>query len=129
MKGLNNAFKITFRNVNVVGCDIQWKNCLLKRPSDDGLHKLYNSDVEFHLLTWYIWALSYVHLEKVVPSGRKSLEKVSLLVASLRRSTTPGLLPSSNMWTRTGLVNWTRQPRPLEACIPSHHVEQVSGIY
>jgi hypothetical protein len=39
-KGLNNAFNITFENVNVVGCDFLWENCLLKRLSDDGLLEL-----------------------------------------------------------------------------------------
>jgi hypothetical protein len=70
-KGLNNAFNITFENVNVVGCDFHWKNCLLKRLSDDGLLELYNRDMEFHLLIRYIWALSYVPLVRVVDFWEK----------------------------------------------------------
>jgi len=44
-KGLNNAFNIIFENVNIVGCDFHWKNCLLKRLSHDGLLELYSRDL------------------------------------------------------------------------------------
>jgi hypothetical protein len=65
-KGLNVAFNITFESCAIVGCDFHWKKCLLKRLSDDGLLELYNTDADFHLLTRYVWALSYVPQDQVI---------------------------------------------------------------
>jgi transposase-like protein len=72
-KGLNRAFRESFPQARVQGCNFHWKNCQLKKLRAEGLVELYNRDADFHLLTRYIWALSYIPEDRVIPFWEESI--------------------------------------------------------
>ncbi len=82
-KGLIGAFGATFDQAVVVACDFHWKACILKRLEDGKLMELYNSDTEFHRLVRYIWSLSYVPPEHVVPIWESFIQEKVAAGASL----------------------------------------------
>jgi hypothetical protein len=65
-RGLIDAFKTTFEEVQIAGCDFHRKSCIRKRIAGDGLQLLYNNDLQFSMLIRYIWPLSYVPPDMVV---------------------------------------------------------------
>jgi hypothetical protein len=65
--GLNRAFQESFPQARVQGCNFHWKTCFFKKLRAKGLMELYNRDADFHLLTRYIWALSFIPEDRVIP--------------------------------------------------------------
>lgn len=65
-KGLISAFKSTFEDVKIIGCDFHWKKCLRENIRSQGLLPLHDTDEEFHKLVRTMWALSYIPIDDLV---------------------------------------------------------------
>jgi MULE transposase domain len=74
-KGMNAAFRSTFEDATIVGCDFHWKQILRRRLAADGLQLLYNNDTKFNQLVHYIWALSYVPEADVVATWETFIQE------------------------------------------------------
>jgi hypothetical protein len=77
-RGMNSAFRATFDEAAIVGCDFHWKTIIRRRLASDGLMALYNEDSDFQHLVRLIWALAYVPELPGRPLSRSACELVWL---------------------------------------------------
>ena len=75
-KGLISAFKNTFEDVKIIGCDFHWKKCLRENIRAHGLLPLHDSDEEFHKLVRTLWALSLIPLGDLIKTYQTRIQNV-----------------------------------------------------